>query len=611
MKKAPERENLLALLKRTFGYSSFRPLQEQIISDCLAGLDVFALLPTGGGKSLCFQLPAIARGGLTLVVSPLIALMKDQVDGLLASGVQATFLNSTLSATESKSRFRGLYRGEYRLLYIAPERLMMPGFLERLPELNIQQIAVDEAHCISEWGHDFRPEYRQLAGLREHLPNVPFLALTATATLRVREDIVRLLQLREPRCYTASFNRPNLTYRIVPKNKPTQQVVDWIKQHPDDSGIVYCASRKSTEAVAEKLKAAGVTALPYHAGLDADLRDKTQEKFLRDKTRVICATVAFGMGVHKPNVRFVIHFDLPKNIEGYYQETGRAGRDGLPGECVLFYSSADAIKQRTFIEEKTDREEQRIARDQLQQMIHYAESGACRRSTLLAYFGETFSEIPCGGCDNCLEPREQFDGTLAAQKFLSCIYRLRQASRFSVGLNHVIEVLTGSASEKIRRWGHDKLSTYGIGKEHSRTEWQSIGRELIRLGLCTQSAERLSTVELSHDGAAWLKSKTALSLTRPIATKAKAVRPRIEGDIVCDEDLFQVLRTLRREVADQRNVPPYIIFTDVTLRHLAARQPKNEDEFAELPGVGERKLRDFAPVFLSAIQAWKVSKRRA
>ena len=611
MKKAPERENLLALLKRTFGYSSFRPLQEQIISDCLAGLDVFALLPTGGGKSLCFQLPAIAQGGLTLVVSPLIALMKDQVDGLLASGVQATFLNSTLSATESKARFRGLYRGEYRLLYIAPERLMMPGFLERLPELNIQQIAVDEAHCISEWGHDFRPEYRQLAGLREHLPNVPFLALTATATLRVREDIVRLLQLREPRCYTASFNRPNLTYRIIPKNKPTQQVVDWIEQHPDDSGIVYCASRKSTEAVAEKLKAAGIPALPYHAGLDADVRDKTQEKFLRDKTRVICATVAFGMGVHKPNVRFVIHFDLPKNIEGYYQETGRAGRDGLPGECVLFYSSADAIKQRTFIEEKTDREEQRIARDQLQQMIHYAESGACRRSTLLAYFGETFSEVPCGGCDNCLDPREQFDGTLAAQKFLSCIYRLRQASRFSVGLNHVIEVLTGSASEKIRRWGHDKLSTYGIGKEHSRTEWQSIGRELIRLGLCSQSAERLSTVELSHDGASWLKSKTALSLTRPIATKAKPARPRIEGDIVCDEDLFQVLRTLRREVAEQRNVPPYIIFTDVTLRHLAARQPKNEDEFAELPGVGERKLRDFATVFLSAIQAWKVSKRRA
>ncbi len=611
MKKAPERENLLALLKRTFGYSSFRPLQEQIISDCLAGLDVFALLPTGGGKSLCFQLPAIAQGGLTLVVSPLIALMKDQVDGLLASGVQATFLNSTLSAAESKARFRGLYRGEYRLLYIAPERLMMPGFLERLPELNIQQIAVDEAHCISEWWHDFRPEDRQLAGLREHLPNVTFLALTATATLRVREDIVRLLQLREPRCYTASFNRPNLTYRIVPKNKPTQQVVDWIEQHPDDSGIVYCASRKSTEAVAEKLKAAGIPALPYHAGLDADVRDKTQEKFLRDKTRVICATVAFGMGVHKPNVRFVIHFDLPKNIEGYYQETGRAGRDGLPGECVLFYSSADAIKQRTFIEEKTDREEQRIARDQLQQMIHYAESGACRRSTLLAYFGETFSEVPCGGCDNCLDPREQFDGTLAAQKFLSCIYRLRQASRFSVGLNHVIEVLTGSASEKIRRWGHDKLSTYGIGKEHSRTEWQSIGRELIRLGLCSQSAERLSTVELSHDGASWLKSKTALSLTRPIATKAKPARPRIEGDIVCDEDLFQVLRTLRREVAEQRNVPPYIIFTDVTLRHLAARQPKNEDEFAELPGVGERKLRDFATVFLSAIQAWKVSKRRA
>jgi ATP-dependent DNA helicase RecQ len=603
-----QRERLLAILKKAFGYSSFRPLQEEIITDILGGLDVFALLPTGGGKSLCFQLPALAREGLTVVVSPLIALMKDQVEGLQASGIAATFLNSTLSADESKARFRGLYRGEYKLLYIAPERLMLPGFIERLRELNVTQIAIDEAHCISEWGHDFRPEYRQLAELRPLLPGVPFMALTATATQRVREDIVRLLSLQDPRCYTASFNRPNLTYRILPKEKPSEQVVRWVKDHPEECGIVYCHSRKATESVAEKLRAGGVSALPYHAGLEPEIRDKTQEKFLKDKVRVICATVAFGMGVHKPNVRFVLHFDLPKSIEGYYQETGRAGRDGLPSECVLLYSSADAIKQKAFIEEKTDPEEQRIARDQLQKMIHYAESSECRRETLLAYFGETFSQTPCGGCDNCLEPRERFDGTLAAQKFLSCIFRLRQASGFSVGMNHIVEVLTGAASEKIKRWGHDRLTTYGIGKEHSRSEWQSIGRELIRLGLCEQTVERMSTLELAPAGMAWLKSRQPLTLTRPMRSVSRTPRPKIEGDIVCDEALFAQLRTLRREMADERNVPPYIIFADLTLRHLAARQPMTEDAFAEIPGVGERKLRDFSGPFLEVIKSWRARR---
>ena len=605
-----QRDGLLALLKKTFGYSSFRPLQEEIITDTLAGLDVFALLPTGGGKSLCFQLPALARDGLTVVVSPLIALMKDQVDGLQASGVPATFLNSTLSADESRARFRGLYRGEHKLLYIAPERLMLPGFAERLPELNVKQVAIDEAHCISEWGHDFRPEYRQLAELRPLLPGVPFLALTATATQRVREDIMRLLALEQPRCYTASFNRPNLTYRILPKEKPSEQVVRWVKDRPEECGIVYCHSRKATESVAEKLRAGGVSALPYHAGLDPDVRDKTQEKFLKDKVRVICATVAFGMGVHKPNVRFVLHFDLPKSIEGYYQETGRAGRDGLPGECVLLYSSADAIKQKAFIEEKPDPEEQRIARDQLQKMIHYAESSDCRRETLLAYFGENFTQVPCGGCDNCLEPRERFDGTVAAQKFLSCIFRLRQASNFGVGMNHIVEVLTGAASEKVKRWGHDRLTTYGIGKEHSRNEWQSIGRELIRLGLCEQTVERMSTLELAPAGLAWLKSRQPLTLTRPLRSTARNPRPKIEGDIVCDEALFAQLRTLRREMADERNVPPYIIFADVTLRHMAARQPATEEEFAEIPGVGERKLRDFSGPFIEAIAKWRVQRSR-
>ena len=603
------REGLLKILKRSFGYQSFRPLQEDIIRDSLAGLDVFALLPTGGGKSLCFQLPALARGGTTLVVSPLIALMKDQVDGLLASGIPATFLNSTLDSSESKARFRGLYRGEFRLLYIAPERLMLPGFLERLPELNVTAVAIDEAHCISEWGHDFRPEYRQLAGLRTILPQIPFLALTATATERVRDDIVRLLELRDPRCYVASFNRPNLTYRIFPKHKPAEQVLDLVKSRLEETGIVYCQSRKATEQLAIKLQAAGIAASPYHAGLEPEKRDRHQEQFLRDDVRVICATIAFGMGVHKSNVRYVVHYDLPKNIEGYYQETGRAGRDGLPSECILLYSAADAIKQRAFIDEKPDPEEQRIAREQLQQIIHYAESGACRRATLLAYFGEHFEAVPCGGCDNCLEPRERFDGTLAAQKFLSCIYRLREASRFSVGLNHVIEVLTGADTEKIRRWNHQSVSTYGIGKEHSRAEWQSIGRELIRLGLCSQTAERMSTLELTQEGRAWMKSRQPLTLTRPVSTLTRPVRKKIEGEIVCDEGLFDYLRTVRRQIADARNVPSYIIFHDATLRHIAARQPANEAQFAELPGVGERKLKDFADPFLAAIAQWKVSKK--
>lgn len=597
--------DLRALLKRAFGYSSFRPLQEEIIRDCLEGRDVFALLPTGGGKSLCFQLPALAREGLTVVVSPLIALMKDQVDGLTTQGIPATFLNSTLSASESKARFRNLYRGEYRLLYIAPERLMLPGFLERLPEFNIQQIAIDEAHCISEWGHDFRPEYAQLSALRALLPNIPFLALTATATERVRADIIRLLALKEPRCYTASFNRPNLTYRILPKNKPSEQILAFLKSHPEETGIIYCQSRKTTEQLASKIQAAGIPACPYHAGLPPKEREQNQDKFLRDDVRVVCATIAFGMGVHKPNVRWVLHYDLPKNIEGYYQETGRAGRDALPSECVLLYSAADAIKQKAFIEEKQDPEEQKFAREQLQQMIHYAESSGCRRATLLGYFGESFTAVPCGACDNCLEPREQFDGTVAAQKFLSCVFRLKQASGFSVGLNHIVEVLSGADSEKIRRWGHNRISTFGIGKEHTRSEWQFIGRELVRLGLCSQSAERFPTLGVTPEGMLWLKSKDKLQLTRPIHSAGRTPKPTLEGDIVCDENLLAYLKTVRRQLADDRGVPSYIIFSDMTLRHLAARQPQSAEQFAELPGVGEKKLRDFSQIFLESIQLWR------
>jgi ATP-dependent DNA helicase RecQ len=615
--------NLLPLLKQYFGFTSFRPLQEEIIRDSLAGKDVFALLPTGGGKSLCFQLPAMAQPGLTVVVSPLIALMKDQVDGMQAGGIPATFLNSSLAQGESRARLRGLHNGEFRLLYLAPERLMLSGVLSDLQRWNVRLLAVDEAHCISEWGHDFRPEYRQLAELRKLFPETPMMALTATATERVRADIIKLLKLREPACYVASFNRSNLTYRVLAKNKPYDQVLEFVRARPKESGIVYCQSRKSAESVARRLNEDGVKARPYHAGLTPKERSEHQELFLRDDVRVICATIAFGMGINKPNVRFVIHYDLPKNIEGYYQETGRAGRDGLPGDCVLLFSAGDVIKQTQFIDEKPDPKEQQIAREQLQKMVHYAECSGCRRRELLAYFGEEFGApgtapahsknesshaetvlgAPnCGACDNCLSPRATFDGTIAAQKFLSCVYRIRENTRFGVGLNHVVEVLTGADTEKVRKWNHEQLSTYGIGGEHSRPEWAAIGRELIRLGHLRQTSGKFSVLELTNDGLAALKQRRKVTLTKPVT----APEPKVHrtGEIACDEVLFDRLRKLRRQLADERNVPAYIVFSDVALRQMARDYPASEREFARITGVGEKKLREFGDVFLAEIAAY-------
>ena len=525
--------------------------------------------------------------------------MKDQVDALQAAGVSATFLNSSLTQDESRKRLRGLHNGEFKLLYVAPERLMLSGFLSDLQKWNVQLIAIDEAHCISEWGHDFRPEYRQISELRKLFPNVPLMALTATATGRVREDIVTHLKLREPICYVASFNRPNLTYRVLAKNKPFDQLFEFLRARPKESGIVYCLSRKGAESVAERLNENGIKAKPYHAGLTPTERSTHQELFLRDNIRVVCATIAFGMGINKPNVRFVVHYDLPKNIEGYYQETGRAGRDGLPGECVLLFSAGDAAKQTMFIDEKPNPQEQKIAREQLQQMVHYAECAGCRRSELLAYFGEVFSADGCGACDNCLSPRATFDGTLAAQKFLSCVFRIREKNGFGVGLNHVVEVLTGADTEKIRKWDHAQLSTFGIGKEHSRPEWAAIGRELIRLGYLRQTAEKFSVLELTNAGAAMLKQRTKVTLTKPVTAPEKQTRH--VGEIACDETLFERLRELRKKLADERDVPAYIIFSDVALRQMARNYPESESDFTRISGVGEKKLREFGEIFLREI----------
>ena len=593
--------DLFVHLKRTFGYSSFRPLQREIIAASLAGQDVFALLPTGGGKSLCFQLPALVRPGLTVVVSPLIALMKDQVDALQASGVAATFLNSTLGADESRARLRGLHRGEYKLLYAAPERLMLNGWAENLKAWNVTALAIDEAHCVSEWGHDFRPEYRQLAQLRAALPGVPVMALTATATGRVRADIVAHLQLREPATFVASFNRPNLSYRVIPKDQPAKQIIDFVRKREHESGIIYCASRATAERVAESLAGRGFSARPYHAGLDAADRSRNQEQFLRDDTRIICATIAFGMGINKPNVRWVIHHDLPKNIEGYYQETGRAGRDGLPGDCLLLFSAGDIAKQTHFLDELTDEQEQQVARAQLRQIVHYAESSGCRRAELLDYFGEKFPGDNCGACDNCLEPRETYDGTLVAQKFLSCVYRIRQHGRFGVGMNHLIEVLTGADTEKIRRWNHDRLTTYGIGKELSRPAWAAVGRELMRLGYVGVDEGEFATLALSEAGLALLRARTPVTLTKPMnLPKAKRVIRR-EGDVECDEILFERLRALRKKLADERGVPAYIVFGDTTLRAMARFYPEKVAAMEGIPGVGEKKRAEFGEVFAAEI----------
>lgn len=593
-------------LKHHFGYTTFRPLQREIAQATLAGADVMALLPTGGGKSLCYQLPALVEPGLTLVVSPLIALMKDQVDALEANGIAATFLNSSLDLPTSAQRMSSLDRGAYRLLYVAPERAVLTEFLNRLDRWNLRRIAIDEAHCVSEWGHDFRPEYRQLAALRARYPAVPMLALTATATLRVRGDIVRFLGLRSPQRFVASFNRPNLRYAVFEKRDAFAQLLAWCAARAKESGIVYAQSRASTEQLATRLSAGGIAARPYHAGLSREERARNQELFIRDEIRVICATIAFGMGINKPNVRYVVHYDVPKSIEGYYQETGRAGRDALPSDCALFFSEGDAAKQRHFIRQITDDAERERASRLLGQMLNFAATTQCRRAYLLRYFGEAQEADECGNCDNCLRPPERVDGTVAAQKLLSCVYRIRKHSGVSSGAHNVIDVLMGKSTDKVLARGHDRLSTFGIGTELGKREWLALISELLRSGWVEEDSQ-YRTLLLTDEGRRALKEHRAFSFSKPRfveKTKKSQGKAAPIAAASADERLFETLRRLRKEIADAQDVPAYVIFSDATLRELSAAKPTTLAAFRRIGGVGEVKLERYGERFVTAIRSF-------
>ncbi|OOP55564.1 MAG: ATP-dependent DNA helicase RecQ [Candidatus Brocadia carolinensis] len=582
------------LLQKYFGYTSFYPLQEDIIKEVLAHRDVFVLMPTGSGKSLCYQLPALLFNGLTIVISPLIALMKDQVDGLLANGIPATFINSSLSYAEIDARRQKLLENELKILYVAPERLLMPEFLEFLQGLKVCLFAIDESHCISEWGHDFRPEYRQLKVLKEKFPNVPVMALTATATQVVQDDIIRQLNLSHNKIFKASFNRKNLYYQIRPKHDPFHQILQYLKDRRTDSGIIYCQSRKTVETLASGLQAKGYRALPYHAGLSAEVRTDHQERFIRDDVEIMVATIAFGMGIDKPGVRYVIHYDLPKSIEGYYQETGRAGRDGLPSDCVLFFSYADKFKIEHFIQQKGDEQEKQIASKQLREMITYCEGNVCRRKLLLAYFGEQFKESNCGGCDVCLEPKERFDGTIAAQKILSCVYRTGE--RF--GINYIVDVLLGARNQKVLQNRHDTLKTYGVGKEYAKVQWQSFIRELIQLGYVRLDGDEYPILKLHEKSRPVLVGEEKVFLIKP---EEKLPVQKAAVSETYDQTLFDRLRVLRKTLADQEGVPPYIIFHDTSLKEMTVYYPQSMLDLRKISGIGDRKLMKYGKIFLEEI----------
>ncbi|EGQ7764715.1 ATP-dependent DNA helicase RecQ [Vibrio alginolyticus] len=586
------------VLEDVFGYQEFRDGQQLVIDAAIEGRDSLVILPTGGGKSLCYQIPALVRAGITLVISPLISLMKDQVDQLKANGVAAECINSTMPREELLSVYNRMHTGHLKLVYVSPERVLMRDFIERLENLPLSMIAVDEAHCISQWGHDFRPEYAALGQLKQQFSHVPFMALTATADDATRRDILERLQLNNPEVYLGSFDRPNIRYNLVEKHKPVSQIVRYLETQKGNCGIIYCGSRKKVEMVTEKLCNNHIRAAGYHAGMDADERAYVQEAFQRDDIQIVVATVAFGMGINKPNVRFVVHFDIPRNIESYYQETGRAGRDGLPAEAMMLYDPADISWLRRMLDEKDDGPQKQVETHKLNAMSAFAEAQTCRRQVLLNYFGE-YREKPCGNCDICLDPPKHFDATEEARKALSCVYRVNQ----SFGMGYVVEVLRGMQNIRVRENGHDKISTYAIGRDHSHDYWVSIFRQLIHKGLLFQNITRNSTLQLTEEARPLLRGDVTLELAVPrLDTAARAAKSDKLTSKNYDKKLFAKLRKLRKSIADEDGLPPYVVFSDATLIDMAEILPTSYGEMLAVSGVGQRKLEKYADPFLDLIQ---------
>jgi ATP-dependent DNA helicase RecQ len=585
------------ILKDTFGYDSFRPLQREVIENVLARRDTLAVMPTGGGKSLCYQIPALLFDGLTLVVSPLIALMKDQVEQLRAAGVPALFLNSSLQPDEYQQNMAWVRDGSVRMLYVAPETLLTPRLFDLLSSVKVDLMTIDEAHCISEWGHDFRPEYRQLAEVRKQFPQAVCLALTATATARVRSDIKSSLGFAQSNEFVASFNRENLYIEVRPKQDAAIQTLRFLERFKDLSGIIYCFSRKQVDELAYSLERHGHNARPYHAGLEDDERRRNQEAFIRDDIQIIVATIAFGMGINKPDVRFVLHYDLPKSIEGYYQEIGRAGRDGLPAHCLLLYSYSDVAKLKYFVNQKEGTERQ-VAQQHLDAIVRFAEDeSTCRRKPLLNYFGESYTIPNCKNCDNCTAEAPQLtDITIPAQKFLSCVKRTGE--RF--GAAHVTEVLLGSQGERILQLGHDRLSTYGIGRELNKKQWMHLGRQLVQMGYLIQGSE-FRTLSLSSKASAALKNRTTI-MGQLQEVQERAPKKANKQELEYNHALFALLRARRKELADAAGVPPYVIFADRTLVEMAAYAPQSPERLLDISGVGQAKSRQYGQAFLDILR---------